>query len=223
MNNSSLHRPIFGLALCWSAACAQSQEAFFSLPSWETPSSLVLVSPMDMENWQLGAYVGRYNHARLRDFAIFPLRHFGDWDHGYMVALDASCSLAHLPHVPLDVELDINVSYHFGEGSFFEFATAPMFRWKWFPWNNLVYTTYRTGPFGASYTTGLSSLEETDTAGGHTTRFLNLYLAEWTFSKDKQAPWEVFLRVHHRSGIYGRIDDVHGGSNYPSVGWRSHF
>jgi hypothetical protein len=131
--------------------------------------------------------------------------------------------MAHLPYVPMDLELDFTVADHFGQGTFFEFGALPILRWKWFPWNNYLYTTFRMGPLGASYTTGISRLEAADTAGDHTARYLNLYIAEWTAALDQRSPWETFVRIHHRSGIYGLINGVHGGSNYVTGGLRLHF
>jgi len=102
-------------------------------------------------------------------------------------------------------------------------GALPELRWKWFPWNDFIYTNARIGPLGVSYTTGLSRLEASDCANEHTSKFLNLDVAEWTFAPSAESSWEVFLRNQHRSGIFGLINGVNGGSNYVNAGFRMSF
>jgi hypothetical protein len=140
-----------------------------------------------------------------------------------MVGGNAVYKIAHLPHLPVDLELDLSVADLFGRGNELEFGAIPEFRWKWFPWNNVVYTNVRVGPLGLSYTTGLSVEESSDTTGNHTSRFLNLDVYEWTFAPSEQSKWEGFIRNQHRSGIFGLINGVRGGSNYVNLGLRVRF
>ena len=140
-----------------------------------------------------------------------------------MIAGNAVYKIAHLPYVPFDLELDLSVADQFGRENTIAFGAIPEFRWKWFPWNNYLYTNVRLGPLGASYTTGLSAEEASDTAGNHTSRFLNLDVFEWTFAPTEQSKWEAFIRNQHRSGIFGLINGVNGGSNYVNLGLRSRF
>ena len=216
---------IFTLAFCTNVERAASEDYPSSswLPKWEPPSSVTFESPFNSENWSIGAYGGVYNRNRLTYFIVAPWKVTSTWDHDYMVAGNAVYTILHFPYVPIDLEFDVTVADHFGQEQFFEFGALPMFRWKWFPWNNFVYTTLRMGPFGASYTTVISALEASETAGLHTARYLNLYIAEWTFAPGEPSRWEAFVRVHHRSGIYGHINGVSGGSNYVNLGYRFHF
>ncbi|MGE0702268.1 MAG: hypothetical protein AB7O57_24435 [Hyphomicrobiaceae bacterium] len=205
-----------------SISCARSED-HFSLPQWRASSSLVFESPADIKSWSVGAYWGQYNRGRLMHFAVAPWRVHGGWQDGYLVAGNAVYTMAHLPYVPVDLEWDFTVAAHYGSGQFYELGALPMFRWTWFPWNNLIDTSLRIGPFGASYTTEISKLEAADTKGLHTSRYLNLYMLEWTFAPPERSGWEAFVRIHHRSGIFGLVNDVSGGSNYVSTGLRFGF
>lgn len=99
-----------------------------------------------------------------------------------------------------------------------------MMRWKAFPWNKYVYTNFRVGVFGASYATGVSSWEAVNADnGGKGSRYLNFLRYEFTFAPSADSPYEVFIGLHHRSGIYGLINHSHGGSNYWITGIRFSF
>ncbi|WP_430252377.1 hypothetical protein [Neorhizobium sp. DAR64860/K0K1] len=50
------------------------------------------------------------------------------------------------------------------------------------------------------------------------------YLApEVSFARDTAPDTEVFWRLHHRSGAWGTLGDMHGGSNANVIGVRSRF
>jgi hypothetical protein len=205
------------------AHSAFADKTVSEFPAWNPPSEATFLSPSDIDNWSFGGFAGVYNHGRLIYFEVEPWRVKDEWGHGYMVAGNAVYKIAHLPYVPLDLELDLSVADLFGRGNVGEIGAIPEFRWKWFPWNNWIYTNVRLGPLGASYTTGLSVEEASDTIGNHTSRFLNLDVFEWTFAPSDRSNWEAFIRNQHRSGIFGHINGVNGGSNYVNLGLRVHF
>lgn len=72
---------------------------------------------------------------------------------------------------------------------------------------------------GTSYVTKVSRFERDFDARGNGSRFLNLILYEWTFAPRENAPFEAFVRVHHRSGA-GVINRTRGASNYVGAGVR---
>jgi len=180
-------------------------------------------SPTNLTNWRFGAYGGQINQARLLSIEWSPWSDVNKFSHGYMAALDATVNLVKTPYLPITIGVDLNVSQHFGQQTYYEVAAAPTVTWDWFPWNNYVYTRYRIGPLGGSYDTALSRSEATETSTGKTSRFLNYHVSEWIFSPSKDSKWEVFIGVHHRCGIYGLIDHVDGGENYVTAGWRAGF
>jgi hypothetical protein len=209
---------------------------------WRAPSDFVFHSPTDPSSWRLGAYFGVGNGDTLVHVLFTPWNAVSFFNPVYLLAGNVVYSAIELPGVPLDIELEMNLAQHFGPSStqqfkfdvgfphsgplfyspqsYQEFAIAPAFRWKWFPWNDYVYTNVRLMPVGFSYTTALSQWEALQTKSGHTVNVLNFLSAELTFAPGPASGWETFVRVHHRSGINGLVGGVTGGSNYVAIGAR---
>jgi hypothetical protein len=195
------------------------------LPRWNPPKHATLLSAGDISSWSFGAFAGIYNTGRLIILEVEPWRVRNDWERDYMIGASAVYKIAHLPWFPVDFELDLSVGdlIQRGQPANWEFGASPELRWKWFPWNSFLYTNCRWGPTGISYTTGLSPVEASQTTHDRTSRFLNLDVFEWTFSPGEQSRWEAFIRNQHRSGVYGLINGVSGGSNYVNIGARVRF
>lgn len=138
----------------------------------------------------------------------------------YIVDVHAIYTAYRFEALPLDLEIEGGLAHRFGFDHQGEADLLPMARWKWLPWNGLVYTNVRLGLLGASYVDGVSATEVKRSGTTHGSRYLNFLVPEITFAPGPEADWEVFVRIHHRSGIYGLIDGVNGGSNYLSVGAR---
>jgi hypothetical protein len=171
---------------------------------------------------RIGAYVGALADQSLINITVLrPWR--PNFASGILVDAHAVYTAYRFASIPLELELEGGVAKRFGSreaGQQWEFDLIPMARWTWFPWNDYVYTNFRLGLIGASYVTGISDFERQFDSSGHSSRFLNLLVPELTVSPYKEAPFEVFVRVHHRSGVYGLINGVHGASNYISTGIR---
>ncbi|MGD9545588.1 MAG: hypothetical protein AB7F41_16395 [Methylocystis sp.] len=171
---------------------------------------------------RIGAYVGALSDQSLINITV--LRPWApNFASGILVDAHAVYTAYRFQSIPLELELEGGVAKRFGSreaGQQWEFDLIPMARWTYFPWNDFVYTNFRLGLIGASYVTGISDFERQFDSSGHSSRFLNLLVPELTVSPYKEAPFEVFVRVHHRSGVYGLINGVHGASNYISTGIR---
>jgi len=171
---------------------------------------------------RLGGYVGVLTNRALVDITLLrPWRQ--DIKPGLIVDGHAIYTAYRFQSIPLDLEIEGGVAKRFGNaytGNQWEFDLIPMARWKYFPWNDYLYTNFRLGLIGASYVTGVSGFERDFDSSRHGNEFLNLLIPEVTFAPSKDAPFEVFVRVHHRSGMFGAINGVHGGSNYISTGMR---
>jgi hypothetical protein len=198
----------------------------FKMPDWVAPWNVTdnfqFFSPTLLQNWKFGVYGGRLVNApfyKLNEFPFAGTRnmHIVNED---LIALNAVYRIARLPHLPVDIELDLVAAQHFSHQSFGEFAAIPTVRWSWFPWNRYVYTTTRTGVLGPSWTTSKSTDEAMESVGHKTSNYLNFLVREWTFAPAEDSTWEAFLRIHHRSGIWGLINGVNGGTNYVTLGVR---
>lgn len=171
---------------------------------------------------RIGAYVGELSDQSLVNITV--LRPWApNFASGLLVDAHAVYTAYRFQSIPIELEIEGGIAKRFGNrqaGQQWEFDLIPMARWTYFPWNDYVYTNFRLGLIGASYVTGISDFERQFDSSGHSAPFLNLLVPELTVSPTKEAPFEVFVRVQHRSGIYGLIDGVHGASNYISTGVR---
>ncbi len=210
-----------------------SMASTFAAVSQETPPAPVqdrtpvpvmtgMLAPNAEPTLRLGGYAGALTKEALVDITLLKPWH-QDFRPGLIIDGHAIYTAYRFQSIPIDLEIEGGVAKRFGNaytGNQWEFDLIPMARWKYFPWNDYIYTNFRLGLFGASYVTGVSGFERDFDSGLHGNRFLNLLIPELTFSPSKEAPFEVFVRVHHRSGIFGAINGVHGGSNYISTGMR---
>ncbi len=176
---------------------------------------------------RIGAYVGALSEQALFVWQPFNCQSTAvcPWDihlqNNYLVDGQAVYTLYRFAKIPLDLELEGGVAQRFGQYHQTEFDLIPMWRWKAFPWNNYVYTNFRVGVIGASYATGVSPWEAINAKnGGKGSDYLNFLRYELDFAPTADSPYEVFIGLHHRSGIYGLINGSHGGSNYWMTGIR---
>lgn len=208
---------------CLSGACAQEQQSAFSFTpatGWAPPDSFTFHPPNDPSNWRVGAFAGKFNAAPESVLFVAPFLGYRKFSPAYVGGLNAVWTVLSVPKIPLEIELDLSATSHFGGQNYYEGAVVPSLRWTWFPWNNLVYTNFRFGVLGPSFTTIDSQLEAYNTLNNYTRRWLSGGLFEWTFAPAATSSWEAFMRIHHRSGVFGLIDGVYGGSNYVSFGAR---
>ena len=73
---------------------------------------------------------------------------------------------------------------------------------------------------GLSLTTEEPEYEEETTLNGQTSNLLYYLMLDVAFDLPCTAKWQLVFRVHHRSGVFGLIDNVDGGSNYLGIGLR---
>lgn len=141
----------------------------------------------------------------------------------YIVAASLTYQAYRFSSLPLILEFDATVAKRFGEDHEWEFAAQPVLRWTAFPWNHLLYTNLRIAPIGLNYATGVSPWELHWAENDHGSRLLNFLTMEVTFKTDEAADTELFVKTHHRSGIFGLINDTYGGSTYITGGFRRGF
>ncbi len=172
----------------------------------------------DGSGWGIGGYGGQYYDTEPAGFTQGKATYLNH----YIVALTASKEIWRAEAFPLALEIDGVIGQQFGMASITEIAFAPVLRWGWFPWNNLLHTDFRAGPLGVSYTTAISPLERG--ASGEGSRWLNFLMLELDFSLPNDRSKEVFMRLHHRCDVYGLLNS-HGanGEDFLVFGYRRHF
>jgi hypothetical protein len=138
----------------------------------------------------------------------------------YLVAANVDYRIYESPDIPIQFEGEVDIAKRFHGADEFDVVVAPFVRWTSFPWNRFLYTNARLGALGLSYATGVSAWERQNSGNNRGSNFLQFGAMEVSFAASENARSEVFFRVHHRSGIFGLINGVNGGSNYLSCGFR---
>jgi hypothetical protein len=217
------------VATCWvTAFVIFYPQVAISADQMQTPPVSASTSPFELPpwpglitgpTWRIGGYLGALSHQGfINIILVHPFQTTLEPD--YLADMHAVYTAYRFVSLPLDIEIEGGFAQRFGQNRQSEFDLIPISRWKWFPWNNLIYTNFRLGLLGASYVTGISQWEIQNSHNNKGSRYLNFLVPEFTFSSSPDSSWEAFIRVHHRSGIFGLIDGVQGGSNYLSVGAR---
>lgn len=138
----------------------------------------------------------------------------------YLVAANIDYRLYKFPGIPLQFEGEFDVAKRFHGADEIDIVLAPFIRWTSFPWNKFLYTNARLAALGLSYATGVSAWELQNSGNNHGSNLQQFGALEMTVAAHENSRSEVFVRLHHRSGIYGLINGVSGGSNYLSLGFR---
>jgi len=127
----------------------------------------------------------------------------------YLVAANVNYRIYKSANIPIQFEGEFDIAKRFHGANEFDIVLAPFVRWTSFPWNRLLYTNARLG-----------ATERQNGGNNHGSNFLQFGALEVSFAASENARSEFFVRVHHRSGIFGLINGVSGGSNYLSWGFR---
>jgi len=121
----------------------------------------------------------------------------------------------------IDFELEGQVVKHLAGQHYWEFNALVVARWLRFPWNDIIKTSFAVGE-GLSLATEISVSEE-KYHGDKTSKFLNYLMFEFDFALPDEPRWSLVTRLHHRSGVFGLFNGVHGASNALGMGIRYHF
>jgi len=121
----------------------------------------------------------------------------------------------------IDFEMEGQIVRHFAGQHLWEFNALIVARWLYFPWNHKIKTSFAAGE-GLSYASEPPEFEEKH-HGGKTSAFLNYLMFEVEFALPQHPRWGLVTRVHHRSGVFGLFNGVHGAMNAYSLGIRYHF
>ena len=107
-------------------------------------------------------------------------------------------------YIKATFEVSGNITYQDDKnGSLFEFNPYFDIRWNHFPWNHFIKTSIAIGE-GISYATRHPFQEVRDPKKAEEAKtLLNYLMFEVGLSLPKYPQWQVFFRIHHRSGAYG--------------------
>lgn len=123
----------------------------------------------------------------------------------------------------VDVEPEIGFGRRFGrQEGVYEVWAALYGRYRGFPWDKYLETSIAlsTGFNWASEVTPVEVERSQDDEGAHLHHYFS---PEITFALPQHPEVELMFRFHHRSGVFGLVNDAHGGSQYGTVGLRWRF
>jgi hypothetical protein len=205
---------VCALALCAAAPLLAGEPAGPNVTGTDQSAGAAPSS----SNWRVGFAVGALTHEAL-DGLLYQIE-IPSFHSSYLANLDAVYTLHRFQVLPMDLEVQGEVGRRFGMDHQSEVDLISVVRWKKFPWNDKLYTNFRFGFLGGSYVSSISPWEKQDSGNNTGSKFLQLLIGEFTFSPSENAGYEAFIGLHHRSGIFGLISGVTGGSNYFMVGMR---
>ena len=145
---------------------------------------------------------------------------FGDADFkgSGIVGLAVAKKLGSLWCNRLDFELEAEGVQHFGKQKHFEIdPIAIIARWRDFPWNKTLPTTFAIGD-GLSIATEKPKLEVRRRGEHDSAKTLNYVMAEITISLPEYPKWALIARYHHRSGLFGTFHGIHDASTAFAAG-----
>jgi hypothetical protein len=169
----------------------------------------------DARKWAVALYYAKLNDGTLGETLTFS----ADMEDSSLLALALSRRFYTFRDL-FDLEFEGQVAKHFQEQNHWEFNFLGTFRWIKFPWDQYVDTSLAAGA-GFSYATAEPEIEFKN--HGNVSKFLGYLMFEAAFSLPSLPRWDVFTRIHHRSGAGGIFNDVNGGSNAYGVGLRYKF
>lgn len=158
------------------------------------------------------------------------------WDYqygdSYFVGVALSYSLVELFQA-VAIEIEGGTGQRFGMLHETEGWVAFYARWKLFPWNDYLRTSFAVST-GLNYASGVTAYETSQSASGLASRLLHYFSPEITFALPSRTDMEFVIRIHHRSGggdyfgndfpVYGSLfHGMQGGMQYLTFGLRRHF
>ena len=166
-------------------------------------------------DWYLGSFGGVGTHNNIGQ--IFE----GDVNlaDSYIVGIQVGQEITRYKNL-IGVDWEAQVAKHFNLQDHFEFNVMFVPRWHWFPWDRYLDTSFAFAN-GLSYATDDPEIEVMK--NDETSKLLHYFYFELDFRLPQYDTWSVFARIHHRSGVFGFFDGIHGGSNFFTAGVKYRF
>lgn len=122
------------------------------------------------------------------------------------------------------LEVEGGVATRFPDSHLTEGWAAAFVRFDGFPWKHVLYTSIG-GSIGVNYVSSLPASELPTLAEPDrpTSKLLHYFSPEIAFALPDHRQHEMFVRLHHRSGVWGLFNGVHGGSDALVLGYRLRF
>lgn len=178
----------------------------------------------DQKPWSVLYYYGQTVNGALIGI---PTGNFKHWpEHIQSLELDKTLDIDNFlrrflkPAVGI-VQLSGNFVVRTGNNqpTIYEFDPYLTFRWANWPWDDKLPTSVAIG-WGVSYTTNVPAIERRGSNDDNLGHLLHYLMFEATFARPSHPEWQLVLRVHHRSGVFGAFQVSNSGSNDVGLGIR---
>lgn len=161
-----------------------------------------------------------------------PIWNF-DWEESGIVGGAVSRELATVSFGGTDFlafEAEAGAAKRFGDQTEAEVWAALYVRWTWFPWNEIVKTSFAVST-GLNYASGISPYELRVSGNNEGSNLMHYFAPELTFALPDHPEREFVFRMHHRSGIqdddglpgFALFNYADTGATYATFGFRYHF
>ena len=171
----------------------------------------------DEEQWFVSFYAGQYTDTNLGEILTFDTEMEGS--NVYVLSFGKELGVY---KGLIGYEIEGQVAWHTGKQTHKEVNAAFTLRWLPFPWDRYLDTSLAFGN-GLSYATSDPELEIRESNKDKTNQFLYYILVETAFVVPRYESWDLFVRIHHRSSVYGLMGGIETGSNFLGVGLRYRF
>lgn len=172
-------------------------------------------SPNPWSGWYVALYEGQWIGGK-DSTSLSGLTDYSALQDSFLLTANVGRQIGR-PFESLYVDAEGQIGQHFGEQDHQEVVGVLVARWESFPWDHELDTSLSVGE-GLSWASELPAKERGGDEG--TARLLNYMLFEVAASPWEERRWEGFLRVHHRSGVFGTFGGVYGASNFIGLGVR---
>lgn len=188
----------------------------------ETPQDLPRWRNLD--NWSFQAGIGFITGSTIDDLLVFDGDIAGEESGGEIYLLQTSLKLAefepelwgHRPKVDLELPIVLGIVDESRSDPFMQYSAGLTLRWKSFPWNEWVYTTFETGG-GFTYSQQVLATERVRHPNRERSHLEFYWPVQLTLAHPRYREHQLVLLLHHHSG--GGIFHT-GGANTLGVAYR---
>jgi hypothetical protein len=169
-------------------------------------------------------YAGTYVEDSMSDLLLTSPQSPTHWDYGdndHIVATAVSREVLRF-WKRWTLEPEAGIARRFGRQEATELWGGAFFRYRGFPWDDIVLTTAAVST-GLNWATEVTTVEKDRADDDVGSQWMHFFAPEITFAAPSRPNVELLIRFHHRSGVFGLVSDAQGGAQYLTAGIRVRF
>ena len=173
----------------------------------------------------IAVYGGVYVEDSMTELFITSPKAPSDWElkrDDRLAAIALSRRVGWLWHRRFSLEPEIGLARRYGRQDATEAWAALFFRYHGFPWDRWLLTTAAAST-GLNWASEVTPVEQERANDGAGSQLMHFFAPEITFALPDRPDFEILIRFHHRSGVFGLVSDAWGGAQYLTFGLRIRF